>query len=132
MRSLPSRRCLVSAKTACATHRTARRCYRRCSMSLLRWRMSTTPSSSGSASADTWPCSVPPATRGCGGLATVGGPLRTFFTDPEQWARTPQTTRRTLARLTNTAEAELPAMLMYWALTDEQLAALDIPVYYVA
>jgi esterase FrsA len=66
------------------------------------------------------------------GVATVGAPLRTFFTDPEQWARTPQTTRRTLARLTNTAEAELPAMLMYWALTAEQLAALDIPVYYVA
>jgi pimeloyl-ACP methyl ester carboxylesterase len=65
------------------------------------------------------------------GIATVGAPVRAFFRDPAAFARLPETTVRTLAHLTGTPRADLPALLAPWALGDE-LADVAIPVHYAA
>ena len=66
------------------------------------------------------------------GIATVGAPVRNLFADPAQYAVLPRITVATVARLAGLDEADLPARLPQWALSDDELAAVDIPVYYVA
>jgi hypothetical protein len=66
------------------------------------------------------------------GIVTVGAPVAEFFTDADWHRRLPRVTRDTLAHLTRAAPGELFDALRDWALTAEQLAALDIPVCYLA
>ena len=66
------------------------------------------------------------------GIATVGAPVRHLFTDPAAFSALPQITRATLTHLTGLDEPQLVDSLPTWALGDDELRALDIPVYYVA
>ncbi|MEV6927918.1 alpha/beta hydrolase [Dactylosporangium sp. NPDC051485] len=64
-------------------------------------------------------------------VVTAGAPVRGFFTD-RAWLRTvPRLTMDTLAHLTRTGRDDVAGQLDKWALTDEQLRALEIPVYYM-
>ncbi|WP_326700518.1 esterase FrsA [Streptomyces sp. NBC_01754] len=66
-------------------------------------------------------------------VLTVGAPVSRFFTDEAWWPRVPGITADTLCRLTGAADrAGLRALLPDFALTPAQLAALRIPVRYVA
>jgi pimeloyl-ACP methyl ester carboxylesterase len=65
-------------------------------------------------------------------VLTAGAPISTFFTDRDWQSRLPKVTVDTLAHLMNRKPADALAELRGWALTREQLAALDIPVRYVA
>jgi esterase FrsA len=63
------------------------------------------------------------------GAVTAGAPIREFFTDPAWFAALPRITVDTLAHLTATPAAELPAHFARgWALDPQTLAGLDIPV----
>ncbi|WP_175483108.1 alpha/beta fold hydrolase [Actinokineospora iranica] len=64
-------------------------------------------------------------------VLTVGAPVREFFTDSDWWETVPETTKRTLAHVTGLPRAALPDALAGFALTDEELARVDIPVGYV-
>jgi esterase FrsA len=66
------------------------------------------------------------------GIATVGAPVRHLFTDSAAYRALPQITRATLTHLTGLDEPELVDSLPSWALGDDELRALDIPVSYVA
>ncbi len=66
------------------------------------------------------------------GVVTTGAPISDFFTDADWQARVPAITLDTLAHLTATERAGLAEVLRDWALTDQELAALDIPVAYAA
>ncbi len=66
------------------------------------------------------------------GLVTVGAPVRALFTDRDWQRELPPVTVDTLAHLTGSSPEQLPARLPGWALTDDQLAKIDIPVRYVA
>jgi pimeloyl-ACP methyl ester carboxylesterase len=65
-------------------------------------------------------------------IITVGAPVARFFTDLAWQRRLPRITRDTLAHLTGLPPDGVAGGLREWALTKEQLAALEIPVYYVA
>ncbi|CAO5173196.1 esterase FrsA [Frankia sp. AiPs1] len=66
------------------------------------------------------------------GIITTGAPVRALFTD-RAWQRgLPPATVATLAHLTGTDPRALPDLLPGWALSDEQLAAITVPVRYVA
>jgi hypothetical protein len=58
------------------------------------------------------------------GIVTAGAPISAFFTDVEWQRGLPRVTVDTLAHLTGMKLADLSG----WALTGDQLAALDIPV----
>jgi len=62
------------------------------------------------------------------GLITAGPPVGPYFTDAAWHAALPAVTRDTLAQLTGAKPEELFDLMRPWALTPEQLAALDIPV----
>ncbi|WP_042371764.1 alpha/beta hydrolase [Streptacidiphilus neutrinimicus] len=67
-------------------------------------------------------------------VATVGAPVRRFFTDAHWWTTLPATTRACLAHTLRTPVAGLQESLRDWALTDEELARLavqGVPVHYV-
>lgn len=66
------------------------------------------------------------------GIVTAGAPVHEFFTDRAWQARVPDLTMDTLAHLSDTKRAELIGGLDAWALTDAQLAAVDVPVSYLA
>ncbi len=69
------------------------------------------------------------------GIVTSGAPVSVFFTDGAWQRRLPRITRDTLARLTGVAPGDdgaLGAVLADWALTPQELSALDIPVCYSA
>jgi esterase FrsA len=66
------------------------------------------------------------------GLVTVGAPIRHFYTDPGWFGQLPRVTVDTLAHLTRTPADDLFDLFHDWALDDELLASLDIPVYYTA
>jgi pimeloyl-ACP methyl ester carboxylesterase len=66
------------------------------------------------------------------GIVTTGAPVRAFFTDAAWQRQVPDLTMDTLAHVTGIKRADLPDRLAAWALTDEQLAALTIPVAYAA
>jgi esterase FrsA len=65
------------------------------------------------------------------GVTTVGAPISAFFTDQEWLRQVPEITTSTLAHITGFAPGDLAAGLADFALTPEQLSALDIPVHYV-
>ena len=62
------------------------------------------------------------------GVVTAGAPVTEFFTDPAWQSRLPRVTTDTLAHLTGTKVESMGS----WALTDDDLTAVDVPVYYVA
>jgi len=66
------------------------------------------------------------------GVVTTGAPISDFFTDTDWQAKVPAITLDTLAHLTGTKREGLSDVLRGWALTDDELAALDIPVAYAA
>ncbi|MEY9890112.1 esterase FrsA [Catenulispora sp. MAP5-51] len=66
------------------------------------------------------------------GVVTTGAPVRGFFTDPQWQAKVPGITVDTLAELTGVKPAEVFDHIRGWALTDEELGALRIPVAYAA
>jgi pimeloyl-ACP methyl ester carboxylesterase len=66
------------------------------------------------------------------GIVTVGAPTSRFFTDADWQRALPRVTVDTLAHLTHTDPLDLPGSLTGWALTGDDLAALDIPVSYTA
>ncbi|WP_406376587.1 esterase FrsA [Streptomyces sp. NBC_00647] len=66
------------------------------------------------------------------GVVTTGAPIHDFFSDPGWQARLPALTLDTLVHLTGTGREGLAEELRKWALTDEELSALDIPVAYAA
>ena len=66
------------------------------------------------------------------GIITVGAPVREFFTDPGWQSRLPRVTVDTLAQLTGFPPDDVPGRMSEWALSDEQLGGLDIPVSYLA
>ncbi|MEV0641217.1 alpha/beta hydrolase [Streptomyces sp. NPDC050619] len=66
-------------------------------------------------------------------VITAGAPISAFFTDQTWQRQLPKVTLETLGHLANTPTEELGrALLPGMALTEDQLAALDIPVYYLA
>nr|BAQ21952.1 putative dehydratase [Streptomyces versipellis] len=66
------------------------------------------------------------------GVVTGGAPVHDFFTDTDWWSRLPRITVDSLAHLTRTPPRDLNHRLRHWAIGPEELAALDIPVHYVA
>ncbi|MCK9922404.1 esterase FrsA [Frankia sp. AgPm24] len=66
------------------------------------------------------------------GIITVGAPVRALFTDRAWQHGLPPATVATLAHLTGTDPLVLPDLLPGWALSDRQLAAVAVPVRYVA
>jgi esterase FrsA len=65
------------------------------------------------------------------GVITAGAPVSQFFTDAAWHRNLPRLTLDTLAHLTGTTADSVTDRLPDWALTDRQLAALDIPVRYM-
>lgn len=68
------------------------------------------------------------ADRRIRGVVTAGAPVSQFFRDHEWQAGLPRITVDTLEHLTGTPVGELAS----WALTEHELASLDIPVGYAA
>jgi esterase FrsA len=66
------------------------------------------------------------------GVATVGAPLRHFFLDRDWQRRVPDTTVLTLAHLIGCAPGDVFDTVREWALTEDELGRLDIPVTYAA
>ncbi|MFI5916057.1 alpha/beta hydrolase [Dactylosporangium sp. NPDC051541] len=66
------------------------------------------------------------------GIATIGAPLHAFFTDRAWQDKLPSITVDTLAHLIGVDPADVGEHVRDWALRPEELAALDIPVGYVA
>ncbi|WP_206337072.1 MULTISPECIES: alpha/beta hydrolase [Streptomyces] len=66
------------------------------------------------------------------GVVTVGAPLRKFFTDSRVRDEMPRITRTALERACRLSPGALDAHLSELALNQDQLAALEIPVHYVA
>lgn len=62
------------------------------------------------------------------GIVTAGTPVRVFFTHEVWWGQLPAITVDTLAHLTTTEPANVGAHLRNWALTDDELAEVAIPV----
>ncbi|WP_433124926.1 alpha/beta hydrolase [Micromonospora sp. CA-240977] len=62
------------------------------------------------------------------GVVAAGAPINAFFTDREWFGALPRVTVDTLAHLTGSPVAGLADRLRPWALTVDQLDALDIPV----
>jgi pimeloyl-ACP methyl ester carboxylesterase len=66
------------------------------------------------------------------GIVTVGAPVLEAFSNAA-WVRAlPRVTTDTLAHMTGAAAGALPQLLPGWALSGSQLAAISVPVYYVA
>ncbi|WP_256789294.1 alpha/beta fold hydrolase [Frankia sp. AvcI1] len=66
------------------------------------------------------------------GIVGNGTPVSDFFTDAAWWRRVPKVTRDTLAHLVGVSAEEVFARIGPWALDDERLRALDIPLAVVA
>ncbi len=66
------------------------------------------------------------------GIVTAGAPIARFFVDRAWQATLPALTVDTLAHLTGAPASTLPDRLPGLALSAEHLAALDIPVHYLA
>jgi esterase FrsA len=64
------------------------------------------------------------------GIVTTEAPISDPFTAGEWQRELPSVTVNTLAHLTGTKVEDLADQLRGWALSEEQLAAVDIPVYY--
>ncbi|ADP82250.1 alpha/beta fold hydrolase [Pseudofrankia inefficax] len=68
------------------------------------------------------------------GVVTVGAPVSDFFTDGLWHGRVPRITLRTLAHMAGHGRMGRvpPAELARWALSDDELARLRVPVFYTA
>lgn len=66
------------------------------------------------------------------GIVTVGAPISDFFTRADLWPSLPETTIRTLAHIAKVERKDLQRHVASFALTDDELLRLKIPVYYVA
>jgi 2-oxoacid dehydrogenases acyltransferase (catalytic domain)/Esterase FrsA-like len=66
------------------------------------------------------------------GIITVGAPVSNFFTDAAWQRKLPRITVDALAHMTGVAPDQVAGGLSEWALSAEQLAELDIPVFYAA
>jgi hypothetical protein len=66
------------------------------------------------------------------GVITIAAPVGAFFTDPDWRRGLPRITVDTLARLTRTTPDDITGDMSSWALTDAELAAVGIPVHYLA
>lgn len=62
------------------------------------------------------------------GMVLAGAPVHDFFTDPVWQRGIPRVTRDTLAHLTGSEPGEVAERISGWGLTDEELAAVRIPV----
>ncbi|PTA45215.1 alpha/beta hydrolase [Micromonospora sp. RP3T] len=62
------------------------------------------------------------------GIVLAGAPVHDFFTDPDWQRRIPRVTRDTLAHLTGVEPATVATRIHDWALTDDELAAVRVPV----
>ncbi|WP_033040485.1 alpha/beta hydrolase [Streptomyces monomycini] len=66
------------------------------------------------------------------GVMTVGAPVNDFFTDRAWQAQLPRITVDTLAHLTGVASADVGEHLRDWALSDQELRSLPVPLAYAA
>lgn len=66
------------------------------------------------------------------GIVGAGAPIAAFFTDEEWQRQVPRITVDTLAHLTHTTPQTVFDHIRDWALTPKELAAVDVPVAYVA
>ncbi|OWV01455.1 alpha/beta hydrolase [Micromonospora wenchangensis] len=66
------------------------------------------------------------------GIVGAGAPVSAFFTDKEWQASVPRLTVDTLAHLTRTTPETVFDHVRDWALTPDELAAVEVPVAYVA
>jgi len=66
------------------------------------------------------------------GIITVGSPVGNFFTDVAWQRQLPRITVDTLAHMTGINSDHLVGSLGEWALSPEQLDALNVPVFYTA
>jgi esterase FrsA len=66
------------------------------------------------------------------GITGAGMPVHDFFVDPDWQRGVPRITVDTLAHLRRVQPADVFAGLRDWALTDDDLSAVDVPVCYVA
>jgi esterase FrsA len=66
------------------------------------------------------------------GVITVGAPVSEFFTNRAWQLQVPRITTDTLAHMMGLDTAEIPGAVGDWAITRQQLAALDIPVCYTS
>lgn len=66
------------------------------------------------------------------GIITVGAPVSTFFTDVAWQRQLPRITVDTLAHMIGVSPDRVIGGLGDWALSPEQLAGLDVPVFYAA
>ncbi|MFI1395443.1 alpha/beta fold hydrolase [Streptomyces sp. NPDC020681] len=66
------------------------------------------------------------------GVATVGAPLRHFFLDRDWQRGVPDTTVQTLAHLTGCKPEDVFDAVREWALSEDELERLRIPVTYAA
>jgi hypothetical protein len=62
----------------------------------------------------------------------VGAPIHHTFNDPAWQRKLPRVTVDTLAHLTGTTPSSVGGHMAGWALSPEQLAAVDVPLAYVA
>ncbi|OAA19619.1 Alpha/beta hydrolase of unknown function (DUF1100) [Frankia sp. EI5c] len=65
------------------------------------------------------------------GVVGAGAPVREFFTDTDWQRNVPRVTTDTLAHLTGSRPADVYDRVRDWALREEELAALRIPVAHV-
>lgn len=66
------------------------------------------------------------------GIVAAGTPISEFFTDRDWQRRLPRITTDTLAHLTGMKFDDLRECLPAWRLTAPELAAVDVPVHYLA
>ncbi|MFI6937483.1 alpha/beta hydrolase [Streptomyces sp. NPDC050287] len=66
------------------------------------------------------------------GVITAGAPIREFFTDTTWRPRIPRVTVDTLAHLTGERPDTVLEHMTGWALSEDELAALDVPLAYTA
>jgi 2-oxoacid dehydrogenases acyltransferase (catalytic domain)/Esterase FrsA-like len=66
------------------------------------------------------------------GIITVGAPVSNFFTDAAWQRQLPRVTVDTLAHMTGIRSDRVVGGLGEWALSAEQLDALNVPVFYTA
>jgi len=62
------------------------------------------------------------------GIVLAGAPVHDFFTDPDWQRGLPGVTRDTLAHLTGSTPATVADRVRGWALTDEELRSVRLPV----
>ncbi|MFF7459464.1 alpha/beta hydrolase [Kitasatospora sp. NPDC008115] len=70
--------------------------------------------------------------RRISGVVTMSTPVSRFYTDPDWQRALPAVTVDTLAHMAGTGSDEIGRHMRDWALTEQQLQALEVPVAYVS